>query len=332
MTDTDQQPEPQLPSVLLPRDESALAVPEDPLVLGEYARSMLGLPVKDEKDNLNAHILAGKILTGREIGLPAMLSTRAIHIIKGMPTVGAPIQLALIRRSAQCKYFKIHPVLAEGGDLVVKAEAERMNGEKQSIVLRRSEFQHLLGKDVWKQYPKRMLSARAITFLARDLFSDVVAGIEATEERQDLIEDVQYYVEQEAPKVASSPIIQDPAPAPKVAPPQAPPPPNPHSDPSASTQQPTTPAQAETVAPAEAPKEDHAKTPPRRATTPRGKKQTAQAAAPVPAEAPASVETQAPPEQAGPPASQESTPFDPPAGDGNPNDQGFMSFDDPPTE
>ena len=211
MSDTQQPTDFQQPTSLVPRATSAIAVPEDPLLLGEYARCMLGLPELDAKGNKNAHVLAGKILTGRELGIPAMAAAREIFIIQGAPTVSAKMQLALVRASPRCVTFKIHPVMPEGGDLVVKAEAERSNGDRQAITLRRSEFQHLLGKDNWKQYPKRMLTARAITYVVRDLFSDVVVGIETTEERQDDLVEVQYHVEPVRPLVGASPIIEHPA-------------------------------------------------------------------------------------------------------------------------
>ena len=324
MTDTQQPPDPQQSTALMPRATSALAVPEDPLILGEYARAMLGLPEFDQWGNRHAHILAGKILTGREIGVPAMASAREIFVIKGAPTLSAKIQLALVRASPLCKTFKIFPVVREGNDLVVKAEAERSNGDKQAIILRRSQFQHLLQKDNWKQSPERMLTARAITYVVRDLFSDIVSGIETTEERLDDVVDVQYHVEPEAPKVGAAPIIEHPpAAAPPVEPIRAPEAPKP----TPIGQAPETAPPAETTQPimdaaAEAPK-----TPPNR----KGR-QTRKA---PPAATPAQAADQAPtpttpPVEAAPVETQESPPepiAETPAAESK--DQGFINFDDP---
>ena len=312
MSDTQQPTDRQQPTALMPRATSALAVPEDPLILGEYARCMLGLPEFDAKGNKTAYTLAGKILTGRELGIPAMASAREIFIIQGAPTVAAKMQLALVRASSLCKTFKIFPVKPEGNDLIVMAEAERSNGDKQSITLRRSEFQHLLGKDVWKQYPKRMLTARAITYVVRDLFSDVVSGIETTEERLDTVVDVEYEIEPAATKVGSSPVIieHSPVAAPVVEPIKHPDATTPAP---ASQTQPATPVQETQAAQPEAPK------------TPRKPRQntrrTPPGATPTPEAHPvqqAPVETQAAtPEQPAETPADESV------------DQEFINFDDP---
>jgi len=67
----------------------------------------------------------------------------------------------------------------------------------------------LLGKDVWKQYPRRMLQARATSELCDLKFPDCSLGLATTEEAQD------GGIVLDAPEVV--PAIEAPAPAPRTA-------------------------------------------------------------------------------------------------------------------
>ncbi|GAF71883.1 unnamed protein product, partial [marine sediment metagenome] len=50
-------------------------------------------------------------------------------------------------------------------------------------------------KSAWAKYPQRMLSYRALGFLARDLFADILSGIYTTEEAIDMPQDTEIIIE-----------------------------------------------------------------------------------------------------------------------------------------
>lgn len=127
--------------------------------------------------------LLAAILTGQEIGLPPMASMSKVHNIQGRAGLSAEAMRAV--------------VLARGHELwIVEASNERV-----TVAGRRAGSEHasqftwtmddarkanLASKQVWRQFPKAMLLARATGELCRAIFADVLSGISYTiEELQD---------------------------------------------------------------------------------------------------------------------------------------------------
>lgn len=116
------------------------------------------------------------IMTGRELGLTAMQSLRSIHVIEGKPTLSADLMLALVKKSADCEYFR----LVESTDAVATYETKR-RGEpcptRMSFTIADAQRAQVTGKDNWRKYPAAMLRARAITALARAVYPDTAMGL-----------------------------------------------------------------------------------------------------------------------------------------------------------
>ncbi len=127
-------------------------------------------------------------LTGREIGLGPMSSTRHVTIIDGTPNVSAEAKLALIRRaghkvtgSADNQHAEILGVRSDTGDrltVTYTIEDALQAGSIQSItedrrVVARSKQNRPMP---WEQHTARMLWHAAIRELATRLFSDVTMG------------------------------------------------------------------------------------------------------------------------------------------------------------
>lgn len=133
--------------------------------------------------------LAGKpesilaaMLAGNELGLPLMTSLSKIHVVDGRPGLAAETMRAL--------------VLAAGHELWVESKSNtavtvggKRHGssreQKVTWTLDDAKSAGLAHKDNWKQYPRSMLTARAMAELCRDLFPDVIGGLYAVEELQD---------------------------------------------------------------------------------------------------------------------------------------------------
>lgn len=129
---------------------------------------------------------------GAEIGLKPMQAVQNIAVVNGLPSLWGDGMRAVVVASSLCKYLR------EGVDRkdpknhttwVGWCESERTdNGEKL-----REEFSWddavragLAGKDTYRQYPQRMLQARARSWCCRGLYPDVLKGIGSAEEQQDL--------------------------------------------------------------------------------------------------------------------------------------------------
>jgi len=127
------------------------------------------------------------IQLGMEVGLLPMQALQNIAVINGRPCIWGDAQIALVRGSGHLEWMK------ETGDLnSATCEVKRYdepNVVSQTFSKTDAQTAGLWGKTgPWKQYPKRMLQMRARSFALRDLFPDVLKGIQSREEVQDIID------------------------------------------------------------------------------------------------------------------------------------------------
>lgn len=126
--------------------------------------------------------IAACILTGRELGIGPMASLKSIHMVQGVPSLSAE--------------YKRARALAAGHQIVVDETTStrciargRRAGEDNWLTITwtmdHAKRAKLDGKDVWKQYPQRMLQARATGELCDLLFPDATLGLPTTEELED---------------------------------------------------------------------------------------------------------------------------------------------------
>jgi hypothetical protein len=123
--------------------------------------------------------VAACILAGREIGIGPMESLQKIHVVDGRPTMSAELMRSLVLRAGHEIRF---PTLTD--DTVV-CEGRRQGSDNWTAVkwtLKDAARVGLATKQVWKQYPRQMLSARATAELCRLLFPDALGGITLTAE------------------------------------------------------------------------------------------------------------------------------------------------------
>jgi hypothetical protein len=126
--------------------------------------------------------IAACILTGRELGIGPMASLKSIHMVQGVPSLSAE--------------YKRARALAAGHQIVIDetnstrciARGRRSGAENWLTItwtIDHAKRAKLDGKDVWKQYPQRMLQARATGELCDLLFPDATLGLPTTEELED---------------------------------------------------------------------------------------------------------------------------------------------------
>lgn len=128
--------------------------------------------------------VVGAIMYGREIGLAPMMSLQNLHVIEGKPSVSAEGQRALVLQAGH----ELVVVDSTGAKCTIKGR--RRGSEEWSSVtwtLDDARAAGLLHKDVWKKYARQMLMARATAELCRNMFPDVIRGLMATEELEDVV-------------------------------------------------------------------------------------------------------------------------------------------------
>ena len=121
------------------------------------------------------------IMAGREFGLGAMASLRSFHIVEGRPCLSAQAMMGLCMRHSTCQFFRV--VSASSEEVVVEAQrAGWPEPSRMSFTIKDAQRANLIGKQIWKKYPRAMLTNRCIAEAARFWFPDVVGGLYDPEE------------------------------------------------------------------------------------------------------------------------------------------------------
>ena len=123
-----------------------------------------------------ADILA-VVMSGAELGLAPMQSIRAIHIIKGKPTLSADAMGALVQSSPLCEYLMLVESTAERAEY----EAKRRGHPKPTrIAFAMADAQRaglVSAGGMYAKFPAQMLRVRALSAICRAIWPDLVLGI-----------------------------------------------------------------------------------------------------------------------------------------------------------
>ncbi len=121
---------------------------------------------------------------GMELGLQPMQAMQNIAVINGRPTLWGDAVIGLVRASPLCEY-----VIEESFEDKAICRVKRRGEDEQLRIFTVDDAKKagLLGKQgPWTQYPKRMLQMRARSWALRDVFPDVLRGVQIAEEVMDI--------------------------------------------------------------------------------------------------------------------------------------------------
>lgn len=122
---------------------------------------------------------------GSEVGLPLMQSLQNIAVINGRPCIWGDAMIALVRNSPLCEYIN---ETVENGVATCKVKRKGEPEYISTFTEAQAKQAGLWGKvGPWKLYPERMLKMRARGFALRDVFADVLRGLQSAEEQQDTL-------------------------------------------------------------------------------------------------------------------------------------------------
>lgn len=116
---------------------------------------------KDAKDAAQCGV---KVLAGLESGFGAFASMTGIHLIQGKPTFGANLMAIAVKRSGRYNYR----VLEHTDQICRIAFYERWGSEWQEVGISTFSIEdaknaNLMNNPTWKNYPRNMLYARAMS-------------------------------------------------------------------------------------------------------------------------------------------------------------------------
>lgn len=121
------------------------------------------------------------VMAGAELGLAPMQSIRAIVLIQGRPTLSADAMGALVKASSKCEYLQCTETTEKVATFVTKRRGDP-EPTRLSFTFEEAKAAGLVGKDVWKQFPKAMLRARAQSAICRLVYSDLMLGVYDSDE------------------------------------------------------------------------------------------------------------------------------------------------------
>lgn len=128
------------------------------------------------KDSQSVAQAAVKILAGDALGLDAFTSMSNLNVISGKVTMSAGLQARFLAASPKYDY-----TVLEMSDTVCSIKVERRRDNEwilagvSTFTIEDAVRAKLATKDVWKQYPKNMLFARAMSNAIRMYAPDVFA-------------------------------------------------------------------------------------------------------------------------------------------------------------
>lgn len=130
------------------------------------------------------------ILHGLEVGLTPMAALQSIAVINGNPSIWGDGMLALVQGSGLLEDMEETQEIDEKGEWQWSRCIMKRVGRKTPVDNMFTRVQAmkagLLNKDgPWKQYPDRMGKWRARGYTCRDLFPDVLKGLQQTEDLMD---------------------------------------------------------------------------------------------------------------------------------------------------
>ena len=168
--------------------EQALVIPEflaEPMSLAEiFVKSGCFPDIKSQAQGVV------KILAGREYGLTPIQSITELYMVNGRVAMSAKLIAAAIRKSGKYDY---HIDKMDNEECVISffevtfgKETVKTEIGKSTFTIKDAARAGIVNKDVWKNYPKQMLYARAISTGGRAFCPDIITAY-TPEEAEDIV-------------------------------------------------------------------------------------------------------------------------------------------------
>lgn len=128
------------------------------------------------------------IMFGHEVGLSPVQALSGVAVVNNRPSLYGDSLLAVCRSSPLCEDVQ-ETISGEGDTMVATCTATRRGCQPttRTFSVDDAKAAGLWKKSgPWSNYPKRMLAMRARSWALRDAFPDLIAGVIAAEEAQDI--------------------------------------------------------------------------------------------------------------------------------------------------
>lgn len=117
----------------------------------------------------------------QSISVPIWQAIQSMQVINGKVGMSADLHRALILRAGHT--FRVVESTDQTATVVgIRRDDPDRFEHRATFTIKDAQTAQIAGGGSWKKYPKAMLIARATTLLARNAFSDVIAGMSYTPE------------------------------------------------------------------------------------------------------------------------------------------------------
>jgi hypothetical protein len=120
---------------------------------------------------------AVKIIAGREYGLTPLQSVTELYMVNGRVAMSAKLIAAAIKKSGKYDY---HIDKMDNEECAITffevAQGAKVKIGEASFTIKDAAKAGIVNKDVWKNYPKQMLYARAISMGGRTFCPDIITA------------------------------------------------------------------------------------------------------------------------------------------------------------
>lgn len=175
--------------------------------------------MKDPKSGLSIGNVSAVIMTiqhGMEVGMSVSQAIQQIVPINGTTSIKGDGAVALIQSKGACtKWIETVTGSIENEDYSVTIEAQHKNGRSKTVTFTVADAKRLglwvstaaldknayLKHSAWYKVPARMCMYRAVGYISRDLFPEVMQGMPIFEEARDWDEDNTSFVTDDGMKV-----------------------------------------------------------------------------------------------------------------------------------
>jgi hypothetical protein len=122
------------------------------------------------------------MLVAQAEGMHPAIAARDFHVIQGRPALKADAMLARFQAAGGKVRW-----ISYTNERVAGVFSHQAGGEVEvDWTIAQAKAAGLMGKDVWRQYPRAMLRARVISEGIRTVFPGVAVGVYTTEEVEDM--------------------------------------------------------------------------------------------------------------------------------------------------
>jgi len=152
----------------------------------DYFRTLAAVASKGGTNNMTVETLMNIMLTANDLGISPMKAINGgFYVVNGKISMSTALMTDRIRKQGHS--IKI-PEWTNQKCVIIGVRKDNGDSVKFEFSMEDAQAAGLMNSPTWKKFPKQMLYNRAMSTLARTLFSDVVGSAYSEDEKWDILD------------------------------------------------------------------------------------------------------------------------------------------------